>query len=252
MSKEKNKTYISEKVGKWLEKNRSLVLRQTPFWAQSIVGVLIGIGTLSVIAGLIFRIDEVITVTGQLEAISGSVDIKAPVGGKIDKVYFKDGQIIEKGELLATFDTREAEVNQKTIVELIELEEKEIKNTQRVLNSRKIVATAKLETAKQLATELKKLVAVGGIQKFQYLKKQDEIFELEEALKSLEIELDSETINSEKRLKRLRNELNKASVKLQYQNVVATTSGIIFEPQIGKSSVIGAGQTSYNCAAGRT
>ena len=243
MSKEKNKTYISEKVGKWLEKNRSLVLRQTPFWAQSIVGVLIGIGTLSVIAGLIFRIDEVITVTGQLEAISGSVDIKAPVGGKIDKVYFKDGQIIEKGELLATFDTREAEVNQKTIVELIELEEKEIKNTQRVLNSRKIVATAKLETAKQLATELKKLVAVGGIQKFQYLKKQDEIFELEEALKSLEIELDSETINSEKRLKRLRNELNKASVKLQYQNVVATTSGIIFEPQIGKSSVIGAGQT---------
>ena len=63
-SKEKNKTYISEKVGKWLEKNRSLVLRQTPFWAQSIVGVLIGIGTLSVIAGLIFRIDEVITVTG--------------------------------------------------------------------------------------------------------------------------------------------------------------------------------------------
>ena len=139
---------------------------------------------------------------------------------------------------MATFDTREAEVNQKTIVELIELEEKEIKNTQRVLNSRKIVATAKLETAKQLATELKKLVAVGGIQKFQYLKKQDEIFELEEALKSLEIELDSETINSEKRLKRLRNEHNKASVKLQYQNVVATTSGIIFEPQIGNSSVI--------------
>ena len=41
-------------------------------------------------------------------------------------------------------------------------------------------------------------MAVGGIQKFQYLKKQDEIFELEEALKSLEIELDSETINSEK------------------------------------------------------
>ena len=103
------------------------MLRQTPFWAQSITGVMIGLGVLGVTAGSILRIDEVLTVAGQLESISGSVNIKAPVGGKIADVYFEDGQLVKKGDLLATFDTREAAVNKKTIIELIDLESKEQK-----------------------------------------------------------------------------------------------------------------------------
>ena len=94
-----------------------------------------------------------------------------------------------------------------------------------------------------MVDELKKLVQIGGVQRFQYLQKQNELYEAEERLKLIEFEINTEYINSTKRIERLRNELNQASVKLQYQNVIATSSGIIFEPNIAKSSVIGSGET---------
>ena len=239
-TKERN---VNNKFETWLEKNRSLVLRQTPFWAQSVIGVLISLGVLSLAGGLIFRIDEVITVTGQLESISGSVDVKAPVGGKIANVYFEDGQTVKKGDLLATFDTRQAAVNKKTIVELMELENKEWENSKQRLESKRKIIVNKLDVNKQMVEELEKLVSIGGVQKFQLLDKKNQVYELEERLRSIEFEMNTERISKTKRLEQLNNDLNKATVQLQYQNVIASTSGIIFEPKVGNSSVIKSGET---------
>ena len=82
---------------RWFARNRSLVLRQTPFWAQSVAGIVIALGFTGITAGILFRIDEVVTVTGQLESINGKVDVKTPVGGKVAEVLFKDGSMVEKG-----------------------------------------------------------------------------------------------------------------------------------------------------------
>ena len=88
---------ISQTADRWLARNRSLVLRQTPVWAQSLAAIMIGLGISAVSAGILFRIDEVVTVTGQLESLSGSVDVKSPAGGKVAEVLFKDGSIVYKG-----------------------------------------------------------------------------------------------------------------------------------------------------------
>ena len=55
----------SNRAERWLARNRSLETRQTPVWAQSLVGIMIGLGVTAVTAGFLFRIDEVVTVTGQ-------------------------------------------------------------------------------------------------------------------------------------------------------------------------------------------
>ena len=73
---------LKEKAGdaanRWLAKNRSLVLRQTPVWAQSLAVILILLGTTSLAAAIVFRIDEVVTATGQLKSIGGTIEVKTP------------------------------------------------------------------------------------------------------------------------------------------------------------------------------
>ena len=61
------KEILGNSAEKWLARNRSLVLRQTPVWAQSLA-LIVFTGMSSVAAG-IYCIDEVVTVTGQLAAI---------------------------------------------------------------------------------------------------------------------------------------------------------------------------------------
>ena len=51
-----------DSANRWLARNRSLVLRQTPVWAQSSGMLVIALGGITVIGGIFFRIDEVVTV----------------------------------------------------------------------------------------------------------------------------------------------------------------------------------------------
>ena len=82
---------VGDAANTWLEKNRSLVLRQTPVWAQSLALLLVGLGTTAFVVGIFFRIDEVVTVNGQLKSIGGTVEVKSPAGGQVAEVTFEDG-----------------------------------------------------------------------------------------------------------------------------------------------------------------
>ena len=106
------KDLLQTTADRWLQKNRSLVLRQTPVWAQSLAGILVGLGVVAVSAGIFFRIDEVVTVTGKLEALTGC-RCENPAGGKVASTFFKDGELVTKGQLLIRFDTRQAASDRK-------------------------------------------------------------------------------------------------------------------------------------------
>ena len=47
-SKEKAKDMLRQGAERWLARNRSLVLRQTPVWAQSMAGIVVGLGLIAV------------------------------------------------------------------------------------------------------------------------------------------------------------------------------------------------------------
>ena len=70
------KTTVSKTAEQWLAKNRSLVLRQTPIWAYSFAGCCF-VGVIAVTSSILFKIDEVVTVAGQLESVSGNTEVKA-------------------------------------------------------------------------------------------------------------------------------------------------------------------------------
>ena len=138
------KQKLGDATNRWLAKNRSLVLRQTPVWAQSMAAIVIGLGTVVVVGSVVFKIDEVVTVQGQLQSIGGSVDLKSPVGGKVAAVFFKDGAKVRKGELLLRFDTRQAADEQRTLKQLIGLEEQGLQSRLSTIDSQRETLAARL------------------------------------------------------------------------------------------------------------
>ena len=237
------KEVLGKTAERWLARNRSLVLRQTPIWAQSLVGIVITLGVTAIAAGTFFRIDEVITVQGQLEAISGKTKVKTPIGGKISQTFFKDGEVIKKGQLLVRFDTRQAQSDQAISKRLIDLEHADLRDKLEILSGKEEVLSKKIITSQSITNELSRLVTAGGFQKVQYLQQMDELYELKNQLSNVKLEKNRTKLEAEKSIGQLQNQLKQAELRLQYQNVVAPISGIVFDPQARVDGVIGGGDT---------
>ena len=124
------KQRIGDSANAWLSKNRSLVLRQTPKWAQGMTTIIASLGLIVVAGSIVFKIDEVITVTGQLKSIGGNTQVKTPASGTVEKVYVTDGDLVQKGSLIISFDTREALEDQKTMTKLLKLEGEKFQSSQ--------------------------------------------------------------------------------------------------------------------------
>ena len=237
------KQVVGDAAERWLARNRSLVLRQTPVWAQSLVVIFIAMGSIAVFGAIFFKIDEVITVSGQLEAINGTTDVKTPAGGKVAAVFFKDGELIRKGQKLVRFDTRQAADEKATLSSLILLEQKDLQNKKAILGERYSVLAQKVNTNEGIVRELKGLVDKGGFQRVQYLQQLDQLFELKSQLQSVKLEMSRIILEADKSIGQMRNKLRSAELQLQYQNVMAPASGIVFDPKVRVDGVLQAGET---------
>ena len=260
VSAETSKLLLKQKVGdaanQWLAKNRSLVLRQTPVWAQSLAIILSGLGSIALLGGFLFRIDEVVTVQGQLKSIGGTVDVESPAGGRVSQVLFEDGGFVEKGDPLIKFDTRQAASEKHALETQIKLETEQLnaqlkifKSQTVTLKSRKDVLEKRLDTKRSILKEMRTLVEQGGFQRIQYLEQQDSLFALEKQLTEIDEEISRINLQSErlrlessKSMESMASRLNNANLQLQYRNVVAPVSGIVFDPQASLEGVLNSGQ----------
>jgi len=259
-NREPNSTSVKHSVGdaanQWMERNRSLVLRQTPFWAQSVTRIVIILGSLAVGGGFFFRIDEVVTVQGQLKSIGGTVEVKTPAGGRISKTYVSDGDLVKKGQLLVTFDTREAKEKQSTLTRLIQLEKKSLLNQLKTIESqnqiligRVSVVKKKLNTQNEITQKMNELVATGGYQRIQYLNQLDRILELEvqiaemqQQITNLQLQKEQLRLQSEKSIDQMTNELKLAELQILYQTINAPKSGIVFDSKVREEGVTASGE----------
>ena len=247
---------VGDAANVWLEKNRSLVLRQTPVWAQSLALILVSVGGIAVVGATLFRIDEVVSVNGQLKSIGGTVEVKSPVGGKVSDVFFRDAQKVEKGQALMRFDTRQAATEKLILEKRILFEKNQLESQLKIYQSqlstlanRRKVAQARVQTKKTTIEEMENLVSQGGYQRLRFLQEKDQLFSLETQLSDLDeqqdrinIEIEKTSLASQQSIDRLNAELKKAELRLQYQNIVSPASGIVFNPQVAPEGVIASGE----------
>ena len=250
------KQKAGDAANRWMARNRSLVLRQTPIWAQSLAAILIGLSTTAVIGGILFRIDEVVTVQGQLKSIGGTVEVKTPAGGRVAEVLFSDGEVVRKGQPLMRFDTRQATDERETLTQLIAAERKQLKtqldtlaSQEATLAGRRAVLQQRMVTQSTILSEMESLVEQGGFQRLQFLQQQDQLFELENEINDLKeqdsrlkFQAEDVQLQSRKSIDQMRNRLREAELQLQYQNVLAPVSGVVFDPQATVEGVLGPGE----------
>ena len=250
------KHQVGDAANNWLARNRSLVLRQTPVWAQSLALLMISLGGITILAGIFVRIDEVVTVQGQLKSIGGTVDVETPAGGRVSEVYFRDGDSVKKGQLLVKFDTRSAEERKSTLTRLINIEKNELKTQLKNIDSQRLsivnkekVLEKRLSTKKTIVKEMSFLVEEGGFQRLQYLEQLDQLFELERQISDLQeqkarllLQADQIKLRSLKSIDQMTNQLSQAELQLQYQNVVSPASGVVFNPAVRPEGVLQPGE----------
>ncbi len=236
------KSSVADQADRWMAKNRSLVLRQTPVWTQALLASVIGLGSIAVLGSIFFKIDEVITVTGQLQSLEGTTDVKTPAGGKILEVFFKEGQLVNKGDLLVKFDTTSASNDKLTLTTLIQIEQGALDRKLKLMSDKQTALRKKLDTYKQIVDDLRVLVSDGGFQRVEFLKQQDQLIQLETDLAGVEIEKSVQQLIADKSINQMKSKLKQAELQLQYQNVLAPTTGIIFQPKAVKLGVLQPGE----------
>ena len=169
--------------------------------------------------------------------------MKTPIGGKIATSNFSDGQVVQKGELLIVFDTRQALSQLNTLTRLIKIEEANLENRLSILEARKKVLSQKLETSKTITEELQNLVSSGAYQRIQYLQQLDSLLELQNDVKSLEIDISYTKLEASKAIDIMTRDKQDAELQLQYQNLYSPVDGIIFNSQANPGGVFQPGQT---------
>jgi HlyD family secretion protein len=84
---------------------QSVVLRQSPIWSRTIMLALMAVACFGVVWASIAKIEQVVPATGQVKPEGTVKDVQAPVNGVVKEVFVKNGQTVNKGDLLLTFDT---------------------------------------------------------------------------------------------------------------------------------------------------
>ena len=226
----------------WWDRQHSLVLRQTPRWAQSMALGLVLLGIGGITASSIIKIDEVVTVTGTLKPSTGIYELKTPAGGLIQEVSIKEGEYINKGQIAVKFDTRKAEKDIKRLRERNKKLEDEYLSTKRVLETRRDSITKSLETNGQILKRMETLSAVGAIADNTLLQQKDKVYELESELTVSEEKIIQNKSAYDQQIKENNYAIEVNNIQKQYEEVKSPREGIAFDIKAVDKGVLGAGE----------
>ena len=163
---------IQEKIENLFKsKNKDISLKQSNIWMKSItVGLLSG--TLFGIAWLNFaKTEEIIIVRVKLEPFGGVRDIQIPFPGVAKDVLIKEGQIVDKNQVLINLDT---EINK----------------------SKQLYLDETLTMNQEILEKLSLLSAEGAISKIQYLDQKNKVAEIKNRITENSVTLKYQQIKS--------------------------------------------------------
>ena len=141
-----------------------VVLKQSKFWIKSITWLIMGGTAFSVAWISLAKTDEIVISTGKLEPKGGVIDVQMPLEGIAREILIKEGEKVNKGQVLIRLDTE-------------------------VTEARNISLKNNLELNNSIKNKLELLVKEGAVSELQYLQQKEKIEDIKREIKVNNVKL---------------------------------------------------------------
>jgi len=84
--------------------DQPVVLRQPQVWSRAVIWTLMGVTATTIVWSFVAQVEEAVPAQGKLEPQGTVAEVQVPVGGVVQEVAIKDGDRVEKGDILLRLD----------------------------------------------------------------------------------------------------------------------------------------------------
>ena len=221
------------------------LLQQDQFWFKSVTWGIIGTALFGISWLSFAKTDEIILVSGKIVPIGDIKEIQMPIGGIAKEILVKDGDTVEKGDLLIQLDKESSLAEFRTLNESLNLKERQLMLKKReyevFIESRKknIELLNNIEKLdREISVKYYLLFKEGAGSEVEYLRQKIKSQDSFKALKNAESELDIQSDIYKQNLDEIRSQINEIkgrlaenNVKQRYQSLVAPIKGVVFDIQ---------------------
>ena len=216
---EKYRKKIIDKVLTFLanESNNSF-LNQPVILAKLFSGFIVSSSTLGLIWLSTAKTDQIIQTNGFLEPNDRQRSVKIPEKGIIKDLLIKEGQLVQKGQVLLKLDTDLLDINLITTSNALEIKKQILDEKELELNKTKEIFNIKIEKTKKsieieenILNKIESILKDGAISEMEYLEQKVKLIKLKSQLD----EFDSDKIRKLSLLKQSIKDLNMQISDLQ-------------------------------------
>ena len=223
--------------------NSDVVLQQSRLWARTISWTLMGVAGFAVAWLALAKTEEIVTAPGKLEPLGVVKDIQMPVGGVVDEILVKEGDRVQKGQVLLRLDTEATRDRrdslQKSLVykgQQLVLKRDELARYLDVNDTEQRVLSESLRMEMEVLSRLDELRQQGATAELQYLQQRNQVQEVRGKLSQTRADrlrqqaiLEQGIRELQSELSDLRSKLAELNVNIRYQVIRATEDGVVFE-----------------------
>ena len=223
-------------------KYQEIRYKATPKWTRSLQWAIVGCVGFGFTYSVVARIDEVVIAQGDLQSQGAERPIKSPTAGIVSLIPVKEGELVEKGQVILQFDQ---EINNSRILSIksqLSSEKMRLREEENAFNAKKDSLDSKLKSSKVLfETEsiildrYVNLLKVGAIAEIQMLQQKNKLVSLKSELEQLEAskkELSASYIKNieqaRKEISVLERQLAETKKSQEYESFESPIKGYVF------------------------
>lgn len=232
-----------KQLGREVSPGTSELLKPSKSWLQAVIWTLVGTAGFAIAWLAIAKTDEVVVATGKLEPLGSVKPIQMPMGGVVEDILVKEGDLVKANQVLLRLDTEADEDKRQTLDQSIGLKQEQLnlKQTERMryleLNStEQRVLQENLVLQEELLGRYRDLAEQGASPEIQFLQQSDRVQQVQGQLDKITVDrerqlalLDQQIQTLKSELANLRSQRTGQVVKLRYQEIRSPVDGVVFE-----------------------